>query len=82
LLEYYVHTVGIALYLSLQSTVRTAVEGLVGGCYEWQMGKLKLESWVVILREEFEKWVLDLSGNTEGRSYVKTIDSNTQMQMN
>jgi hypothetical protein len=46
------------------------------------MGKLKLGSWAVILREEFEKWVLDLSGNVDGRRDVKTVGSNVQMQMN
>ena len=37
-LDFYVHTVGTLLYLTSQSTVRTAVEGLARMCYEWQVG--------------------------------------------
>ena len=41
------HTAGTFL---LYFTLQTAIEGLVGSCYLWQMGKLKLGSSAVILK--------------------------------
>ena len=73
------HSVGTIL---LHFTLQTAIEGLVGSCYEWHMGKLKLGNWAVILGEEVEKWGLDLSGKMDRRRDVETFCNILQMQMN
>jgi hypothetical protein len=46
------------------------------------MGKLKLGSWAVILREVVEKWSLYFSGKMDRRRAVETFCSNLQMRMN
>lgn len=71
------HTVRTLL---LCFTLQPAIEGLVGSCYELQVGKLKLASWAVILRSS--KWVLDLSGKMDRRRDVETFRSNLQMRIN